>query len=339
MKRRILCWIACLVTPLLCATGASAQVNFTIEKAVTTETEEITKDNVDTVEGTENEEEIIQPPEDPPELNVVGMSIANSYLNVRNEATTESKVIARMSKGAICTVQSIAGDWAHITSGSITGYVNTKYLVVGEEAEALYGKYVDRIATVKASKLNVRSKASTKGKVLTRIKKGAKYKILDTTSKWVKITANKKKGWVFKEHVSIAYDFEYATPISSGNSSNQSTGKKIASYAKKFVGNPYVYGGTSLTKGADCSGFTQSIYKKFKITLPRTSRQQEKVGKKIATSSRREGDLIFYSRNGTVNHVAIYIGNNKVVHASNKKEGIKISKYNYRKVYSVRRVI
>lgn len=350
-KKRVLCWIAFLVTPLLCVTSANAQVSLTMEKTVVAGTEEITNDNAndntDRIEDVGNEEtekdETIQPPEElpevQPELNIIGMSIAKSYLNIRSEASIEGNIIARMSQGAIGTVKSISGEWAYITSGKFTGYVNVNYLVLGEEAKAQYSKYVDRKATVRASKLKVRSKASTKGKILTTIKKGAKYKVIDSTSKWVKLTANKKTGWVAKEYVSIEYDFEYATSIPEGSSNSQSKGKEIVAYAKKFVGNPYVYGGTSLTRGADCSGFTQSVYKKFNIKLPRTSRQQAKVGKKVATSQRQEGDLLFYRTNGTVDHVAIYIGNNKVVHASNKKDGIRISKYNYRKVYSIRRMI
>lgn len=110
-------------------------------------------------------------------------------------------------------------------------------------------------------------------------------------------------------------------------------------YAKQFVGNPYVWGGTSLTKGADCSGFTQSVYKNFGISIPRTSRTQATAGRKVSVSERQPGDLIFYAKNGRINHVAIYMGNNRVVHASNERTGITTSAYNYRAIHSVRRVI
>lgn len=107
-------------------------------------------------------------------------------------------------------------------------------------------------------------------------------------------------------------------------------------YAKKFVGNPYRYGGTSLTKGADCSGFTQSVYKKFGISLPRTSSEQRSAGKKVSgLKNAKAGDLICY-----YGHVAIYMGNNKIVHASSKKTGIKISNNaSYRAIASIRRVL
>lgn len=131
-----------------------------------------------------------------------------------------------------------------------------------------------------------------------------------------------------------------------GNSSNSSgsvigsgDGSSIASYALQFVGNPYVYGHSSLTNGTDCSGFSQSVFRKFGISLPRVSGDQSRVGKKISVSSARAGDLIFYARNGHVNHVAICIGGGRVVHASNPSTGITTSNIGYRTPYCARRVI
>ncbi|MEG2774769.1 MAG: C40 family peptidase [Acetivibrio sp.] len=117
------------------------------------------------------------------------------------------------------------------------------------------------------------------------------------------------------------------------------SGSEIASYAQKFVGNPYVYGGTSLTNGADCSGFTQAIFSHFGVSIPRTSRTQAGAGKKVSFDSLSAGDLILYASNGTVNHVALYIGGGQVVHASNHRTGIKISTWNYRTPYTARRVV
>lgn len=126
-----------------------------------------------------------------------------------------------------------------------------------------------------------------------------------------------------------------------GGSSGSALGIEIANYAQKFVGNRYVWGGTSLTKGADCSGFVYTIYKQFGYNIPRVSRDQAKsAGRKVDISERQPGDLIFYTDNkGVVNHVALYIGDDKIVHAASSKQGIIISKYNYRKVYCIRRVI
>lgn len=116
-------------------------------------------------------------------------------------------------------------------------------------------------------------------------------------------------------------------------------GKSISNYAIQFNGNPYVHGGTSLTKGADCSGFTQSVYKKFGKSLPRTVEAQSKVGTKISFSNLQPGDLVFYSNGGSKpTHVAIYIGNGKIIHASTPKNGIKISTVNIMKKVVARRI-
>lgn len=109
--------------------------------------------------------------------------------------------------------------------------------------------------------------------------------------------------------------------------------KEIVEYALQFKGNPYVMGGTSLTKGTDCSGFTQSVFKSKGIQIPRTSREQARAGKNVPLDKLKPGDLIFYAKNGEINHVALYIGDKEVIHASNPKKGITVSKYNYRKPY------
>lgn len=104
----------------------------------------------------------------------------------------------------------------------------------------------------------------------------------------------------------------------------------IVAYAKQFLGNPYVYGGTSLTNGADCSGFTQSVFAHFGITTERSSRDQAAKGKEISMSAIQPGDLLFYASGSYINHVAIYIGDGKIIHSSNPTTGITITKYNYR---------
>ena len=107
--------------------------------------------------------------------------------------------------------------------------------------------------------------------------------------------------------------------------SDGSLGSAIASYALKFVGNPYVYGGTSLTNGADCSGFTMSVHKHFGINIPRNSTAQSYGGKRISIGAVQPGDIIYYG-----DHVGIYIGGGQIVHASTERTGIKISSYTYR---------
>ena len=109
-------------------------------------------------------------------------------------------------------------------------------------------------------------------------------------------------------------------------------GSEVVEYAKKFVGNPYVYGGTSLTKGADCSGFVYSVYKNFGVNLPRVG--QSSVGKAVSYKNVKKGDILIYS-----GHVAIYAGNGKAVHAVNERLGIRVTSVNYTgSVIAVRRI-
>lgn len=129
---------------------------------------------------------------------------------------------------------------------------------------------------------------------------------------------------------------ETTTDTSSNTAtSSGSGGSSVVDYAKQFVGNPYVWGGTSLTSGADCSGFVQSVYSNFGVSLPRTSYEQQNTGREVSYSEAQPGDLICYG-----GHVAIYMGNGKIVHASNSRDGIKVSdNAAYRTILSVRRLV
>lgn len=127
-----------------------------------------------------------------------------------------------------------------------------------------------------------------------------------------------------------AYTYTYATTRTL-LSSDEARGE-VLQYAKKFLGNPYVWGGTSLTNGCDCSGFAQQIFANFGYTLPRTSRQQAKAGTRIPVQEAKPGDLLFYQReSGFIYHVMIYLGDGKVIHAGSEATGILISDFNYEK--------
>ena len=122
---------------------------------------------------------------------------------------------------------------------------------------------------------------------------------------------------------------ETDAPYTEAPASDSSVGQEIANYAVQFVGNPYVYGGTSLTNGADCSGFTQSVMANFGIYIARTAADQSYGGTSVSISDIQPGDLLFYSDGGGISHVALYIGGGQIVHAATESQGIIISSYNY----------
>ena len=175
----------------------------------------------------------------------------------------------------------------------------------------------------------MRKSKSKKARTIKKLKIGTKVTVLSTSGKWRKIRVGGKTGYALKKYVYI----NTKAPKLKGSTYNK--GKTVASFAKRFVGNPYVWGGTNLNTGADCSGFVNSLYKSSGQTLPSSSSPQTSAGRKLSYSKKQPGDLICY--NG---HVAIYIGKGKIVHASSRKTGIKISpRANYRKVLSVRRIV
>ena len=129
-------------------------------------------------------------------------------------------------------------------------------------------------------------------------------------------------------------EYEEESPPSDKNGGGSGTGNQVASYAQKFLGNPYVSGGTSLTDGCDCSGFTQSVYSHFGYSIPRTSWEQQSAGRGVSYSEAQPGDLFCYS-----GHVGIYIGNNTICHASTPETGIKLTPATYRDIVTIRRIV
>lgn len=160
---------------------------------------------------------------------------------------------------------------------------------------------------------------------------------------WVCITIDDEVAFVSKEFVEISFKLERGVPIdevAAGTSDGTSSSGKasMVSYAMQFLGNRYVYGGTSLTNGTDCSGFTMRIYEHFGYSIPRTSGAQASYFRGISSSEAKPGDLFFYGSGGRVNHVAMYIGNGQVIHASNARTGIKISNAFYRSPIKIGRL-
>lgn len=310
----------------------------------------------------------------------LGVSDVSSYLNIRdNPSERTGKIIGKLSSNAGCDILDKTNDgWYKIRSGKVTGYVKGDYILTGQAAKDKAMQVSKLIAIANTDGVNVRSEPNTDSKIWTQIAAKERFDVVSQQDGWVEIELDDTTAYISSDYVDVKYGLNEAvkyTPIvaatttsqtnkattasggtstskpntSSGNTSAaagssagsvSSSRANIVNYAVQFVGNPYVYGGTSLTNGTDCSGFVQSVMKHFGVSLPRTSKDQANAGKGISSAEMRPGDLVFYSgSSGTINHVAMYIGNGQVVHASNAKSGIKISTWNYRTPARIRNVL
>lgn len=264
----------------------------------------------------------------------LGIALVESgNLNVREAPSTDGKLVGKMPKNAACEVLESADGWAHITSGEVDGYVSLDFLVTGPDAKLMANDLVRTVAVANTDSLNVRAEANTDSVVYTQVLKGEELEYVETVGDWVKVSLDGDDAYVSAEYVSVETKLDTAITMSEllYGQGVSDVRVDLVEYAKQFVGNPYVWGGTSLTKGADCSGFVLSVFKKYGVKLSHSSRAQANEGTKISASDLLPGDLVFYTNSsGTINHVAIYIGGGQVIHASSPKSGIKISKYNYR---------
>lgn len=265
----------------------------------------------------------------------LGMSnISEGNLNIRKKATTDSKIVGKMTKNNACEILGTKDDWTKIKSGSVTGYVKSEYLYTGDEAIAAAEDVVITVATVNTTTLRVRKKASVDSPVVSLVGEGEDLTVEKIVDGWYKVEVDDEKGYISGEFVDISQKLPTASSIKELNESSSdgssSTGSSLVQYALQFVGNRYVWGGTSLTNGVDCSGFTMQVYAHYGISLPHHAASQPGYGTRVSSSEAKPGDLFFYSNGDGINHVAIYIGNGQVVHASNPRTGIKISNAFYR---------
>lgn len=273
----------------------------------------------------------------------LGIANVTDHLNVRKEANEESDLVGKMTKNAACEIQEVDGAWAHIKSGKVDGYVSTEFLLTGKEAKTRAMQVMRLVATVTTTTLFVREQPNTEATILTMVPIDEKLDITEgkEDDPWVKIQIDEDEGYVSTEFVEISQELDKAMTLKELKYGEGMSDLRVSlvNYAMQFIGNPYVWGGTSLTKGADCSGYVQSIFRKYGYSLPRTSREQAKVGTKVSLADAKPGDLVFYGKGGTVNHVGIYIGNGQIVNASNRRTGIKVSNATYRTPYAVRRIL
>lgn len=233
------------------------------------------------------------------------MAFANvtSFLYVRSEPTKESEYVGKLYPGYAAKITGPVGEWTAVESGDVTGYVKTEYILTGAEAQT----YAENLVT----------EAQQEGKEETEAFNYA-------------VSRESEEAQMTQEVQGNVQQTE-TTEVSAQPASN---GQAIVDYACQFIGNPYVWGGTSLTDGADCSGFVQSVFAHFGISLPRTTYDQINAGVEVSYDRAMPGDLICYD-----GHIGIYIGNGQIVNAQNPEQGIGISPATYTTILSVRRIV
>ena len=233
------------------------------------------------------------------------MAFANvtSFLYVRSEPTKESEYVGKLYPGYAAKITGPVGEWTAVESGDVTGYVKTEYILTGAEAQT----YAENLVT----------EAQQEGK--------------EEAEAFTYAVSRKSEEAQMTQEVQGTVQQTETTEVSAQPASN---GQVIVDYACQFIGNPYVWGGTSLTDGADCSGFVQSVFAHFGISLPRTTYDQINAGVEVSYDQAMPGDLICYD-----GHIGIYIGNGQIVNAQNPEQGIGISPATYTTILSVRRIV
>lgn len=299
----------------------------------------------------------------------------NDYVNVRDIPSEEGEIVGKLYNKSVGSFIEEEDGWYKISSGSVEGYVKGEFCVTGDEAVDYAKEVGTRIATVTTTTLKVREQPGLEETVLGLVPIEDELIVTEELDGWVKVNIEEGDGYVSTDYVTLSTEFVKAESIAeekarlakeeearkaaraaakkktaenaaSGGGKSESGGKTYANptgstgadvvqFAKQFVGNPYVYGGTSLTNGADCSGFVMSVYKNFGVSLPHSSAADRSVGAAVnGLENAQPGDLVCYS-----GHVGIYAGNGQIVHASTSRTGIIVSNASYRSILSIRRIL
>lgn len=265
------------------------------------------------------------------EYTVLGVANVTNYLNVRETPDLEGKLLGKLPMNAGCEILETLDGWYKVRSGNVEGYVSAEFLLTGEAANQRASEVIATVARVNADMLMVREQPNTDCTIITRVAEGEELEVVEQLDGWVKINIDSETGYVCADYVSVYQSLPKGVTLKelSYGDGVSNTAVDLIEYAKQFLGNPYVYGGTSLTRGTDCSGFTMRVFEHFGYSLSRTSREQAYNGTRVSLSEIQPGDLLFYKHGSTIGHVAIYIGNGQIIHASTERTGIIIGNAYY----------
>ena len=230
---------------------------------------------------------------------------------VMEAADENSASIGKVYRDSVVKITERGDVWSKIQSGNVVGYVKTENLITGKDA----------VAHVKA----ILTEAYPETDILTLTKEEIEgvFSVGETAEDEAARLAAEEAARVAEEQARIAAEKE----------ASRQKGVEIVNYAKRFIGNPYVYGGTSLTRGTDCSGFVMGVYRHFGVSLPHSSYSMRKVGRAVSYSDMQPGDIVCYS-----GHVGIYAGNGQIVNAINERKGINFSSATYKRIITIRRI-
>jgi N-acetylmuramoyl-L-alanine amidase len=250
-----------------------------------------------------------------------------SVLNVRETASTNAALVTQLDEGTQVTILSSSDGWYKISFSSKTGWASAEYITIKETSLGT--------GVVTGSTVNVRSGPGTDYEVLTTVQESEKITVASRSGEWYKITTSGGiTGWMLSEYVTLGGTStsrgaaDATREITPAVKEALDTRTRLVAYAKKYLGTKYVYGGSTPEDGFDCSGFVQYVFKNYGVTLHRVAADQATQGTKISKSELKPGDLMFFDTNGGknyINHVGIFIGNGKFIHAANKKSDLVIT--------------
>lgn len=269
-----------------------------------------------------------------------GIADVNTNLNIRSGGGMEYSVIGKLPRDAVCIIEGEENGWACIVSGDVRGYVSSRYLLTGEtareyaeegqEENLTYAHWIGSGAETAGAGMDHTDSETTEPAKETPDPEEEADVPEDTSSQLEEeVSIPEEEASISQEEITDPAEEEPAAETAGVAEASESIRSQMVEFAEQFLGNPYVWGGTSLTDGADCSGFVQSIYANFGYSLPRVSRDQAQTGTRISIEEAQPGDLIFYARDGEIYHVVMYIGDGQVIHASSRETGIKISNIYY----------